>query len=145
MASQITNPSTSNLATLLRAKRKMASKNSNISDGTIPAPAATGAHSVEKINYRPDVPVGGNPQIPETTTTAPTEPHKVSRKTKQLEVELLDKRMEEINRKQEEKTNQTLDTWKGFDSFNYGFTPNPGNIQPNSKPPTLPKQVNFLF
>lgn len=149
MASTNTNPSAPNLASLLVIKRKIGAKN-NQSKGkvqlTLPA-AATGAHSIEKINYRQDVPVGGNPQVPDTTTVPAntTEPTKVSRKTKQLEVELLDKKMEEIDRKQEEKTNEAIGSWKGFDSFNYGFTPDSGKYNSNPVAPAASNQVNCFF
>jgi hypothetical protein len=137
MASSTENSSAPNLATLLAMKRKMAAKNPDQSNANqlLPPPATIRALSNEKTSYRQDIP-GGNPQ--ETTTATllanTTEPPKISRKTKQLEINLLDQKMEEINRKQEAKTNEALGAWKGFDSLNYGF---------GSVPSVSTKQVNY--
>jgi hypothetical protein len=144
MASSKANPPAPNLASLLLVKQKMAAKNGDQINLKPPPPAATGAYSNEKISYHQNVPVLNSQET--TTTTLPTnttEQPKISRKTKQLEVSLLDKKMEEINRKQATKTNETLDTWKGFDSLNYGFNHEPG-IQKST--PVPPSEVNhFLF
>ena len=135
-----------NLASLLAIKRKMNEKTA-ARTGETPAPlptVATGAKSDEKLTYRQD------PTIinPPTTTALPattTEPPKISRKTKQLEVELLDKKMEEINRKQEAQTNVAKDSWKGFDDLNYGFVPGATTQNPTPVPPASTKQVNYSF
>lgn len=122
-------------------KQKLAAANPNRAPANnAPAMPAAGAHSNERVNYRQEITAANQPN---TTTTAPppppedkTDPMKMSRKTKQLEVGLLDKRMEEIQRKQEEKTNQALDSWRGFDSINYGFSS--GNVP--QQPPPPPKK-----
>ncbi|CAF2739577.1 unnamed protein product [Rotaria sp. Silwood2] len=120
MATPTMNSSAPNLATLLLIKRKLAEKNAEkiVETQVLPTLSTTiGAHSNEKLSYRQNI-LGIN------STATPTnvkESPKVSRQNKQLEVELLDKKMEEINRKQEVKTNEALHTWKGFDSLNYGF------------------------
>ena len=128
-------PPATNLATVLLMKQKMAAANPNKTPANnAPALPAAGAHSNERVNYRQELPVANAP-----TKTLPPEdksdPTKTSRKTKQLEVGQLDKRLEEIQRKQEEKTNQALDSWKGFDSINYGFSP--GSV-PQQQPPPPP-------
>ncbi|UJR28401.1 hypothetical protein I4U23_009642 [Adineta vaga] len=122
MAAKTDPSSTTNLASVLLIKRKMAAKDNGNTGATQnsvqPTSNFIGAHSNEKINYRQDAIVAN------TTTAAhvpPTEQPKQTRKTKQLEVSQLDKKLEEINRKQEAKTNETLDTWKNFDNVNYGL------------------------
>jgi hypothetical protein len=145
MASSTTNPPPPSLATLLAIKRKMAANSAASSDARQtppPRPPVANAHSNERIAYHQNATVVNPP--PTIATTAPensTEPSKISRKTKQLEVGLLDKKIEEINRKQEEKTNEALDTWKGFDSVNYGFGATPAT----PVPPVAAKQVNYPF
>jgi len=143
MASSTENAPAPTLASLLLIKRKIAAKNGDQTNLKPPPPAATGAYSNEKLTYHQNT-QALDPQ--ETTTTAlptnTTEQPKISRKTKQLEVSLLDKKMEEINRKQETKTNETLDTWKGFDSLNYGFNNEPGTQISTPVPPT---EVNYVL
>jgi hypothetical protein len=139
MASTRGNPPP-NLATLVLVKQRMNAKN-NAKNGVRlapPPPAATGAHSDERLTYRQDP---SNTAVPPADTT---DPPKISRKTKQLEVSQLDKKMDEINRKQELKTNEAKDTWKGFDSLNYGFSPG-GAQNPTPVPPETTKQVNYSF
>jgi hypothetical protein len=146
MASSTANPQAANLASLLLVKRKLDAKNSDQSNAQLPPPAPAGASSGENMAYHQDM-LTGNPQ--ETTTTGipanTTEKPKVSRKTKQLEVELLDKKMDEIHRKQETKTNETLGTWKGFDSLNYGFNSVPGTQRSTPVPSESTQQVNYSF
>lgn len=132
-----------NLAALVMVKQKMAAKNDDQpnADGltTNPKPVI-GAHYDEKIHYRPDAPAGGT-QAPTTQPSTNTnEEPKASRQQRQIEVKLLDKKMEEIGRKQETTTNEALDTWKAFDSFNYGFSSTPVPVQP-----VTTKQVNRHF
>ncbi|CAF3631601.1 unnamed protein product [Rotaria sp. Silwood1] len=144
MASSTTDSSAPNLATLLLIKRKLGAKNSDKISEKQASPTlqtTTIAHSNEKSFYRQNMSIV-NPTTT-TTTTTPTniqESPKVSRKNKQIEVELLDKKMEEINRKQEVKTNETLVTWKGFDSLNYGFVLDSNMHKSTPFPPTPTKQ-----
>ncbi|CAF0926002.1 unnamed protein product [Adineta ricciae] len=129
MASKTTSGPAPNLASLVAIKSKMAAKdnaNPGAAQNQLTPSSFTGALSTERINYRQDQ-LNTN-----STAAAPTnEPPKVSRKTKQLEVSQLDKKLAEINRKQAETTNQTLDTWKTFDSVNYGL-----GAQANKEEPT---------
>lgn len=142
-----------NLATILAVKRKIGP---NKADGSNPAqPAAgAGAHSQEKMNYRQD-PMAFAP-APNTTkpddTSKPKdgsgtkpEPNKGARNTKQLDVGQLDKKMEEIQRKQQEKTNEAIDSWKAFEDMNYGFYSDgmPRRAPANTREPI--NQVNDLF
>ena len=153
MASSKNNAQAPNLASVLSVRRKLAAKNANQSNTkqlSSSPPPVINSHSNARIAYHQNLPVINQPVNPVETTSAtvPTntdEQPKVSRKTKQLEVGLLDKKMEEINRKQEVKTNEALDTWKGFDSINYGFnnTPRASNTIPY--PPVATKQVNYSF
>jgi hypothetical protein len=145
MTSPEANSSTPNLATLLLIKRKMAAANKADPDAQKalpePPPAATGSHSIDKMTYRQDAPTV-NPTKATPIDEETDEPSKVSRKTKQLEVGLLGKKMDEIDRNKEIKTNETLDSWKGFDSLNYGFNPESSSPKPNLTPPVAEKQVN---
>ncbi|CAF0798592.1 unnamed protein product [Rotaria sordida] len=145
MESSTANPAASNLATLLLVKRKLAKENADkIGEGQVSPilPAITGAHSNEKLPYRPNMSVINSTST--TATTTPTNmkesPKPSGRKNKQLEVELLDKKIEEINRKQEVITNETLVTWKGFDSLNYRFTAEPEIQKSSPIPPISTKQ-----
>jgi hypothetical protein len=149
MASSKTNPPAPNLATILSIKRKMAAKNpgESATKQLPPAPPAViNSHSNERIAFHQSIPTE-NPAVKAPTTVPENtdEQPKISRKTKQLEVGLLDKKMEEINRKQEVKTNEALDTWKGFDSFNYGFNSTPGASNTTPGPPVATKQVKYSF
>jgi hypothetical protein len=149
MASSTANPPAPNLAAVLSIKRKIAEKNAAQSNGRQtppPPPPVANAHSNERITYHQDTIAQNPPQtIPTTVPENTTEQPKISRKTKQLEVGLLDKKMEEINRKQEEKTNEALGTWKGFDSVNYGFNSTPGASNTTPVPPVATKEVNSSF
>ena len=94
-----------NLATLLLTKRKMTVKNTDKSNR-------------QQTSTSISVDINTASMSPTTKTNSP----KTSRQTeRQLEVKLLDKKMKEINRKQEVNTNETINKWRGFDSFNYGF------------------------
>jgi hypothetical protein len=76
------------------------------------------------------------------TDTEKNVPKKVNRNTNQLQVDLLDKKMEEIQRKQQETANRTDDSWKVFESVNYGFYP-PVQKAPSASPSREPvKNVN---
>lgn len=125
MASSEADPPVTNLATLLLIKRKMVAKENddvNAKKILLKSPNnLAGAHSTEGLSYHQNFSVV-NP-VADTTSKDQVEPPKVNRQNKQIVVELLDKKMEEINRKQTRNTNQALDAWKGFDSFNYGFIP----------------------
>ncbi|CAF1586430.1 unnamed protein product [Adineta ricciae] len=138
MASKTTTGPAPNLASLVAIKSKMAAKddaNLGAAQNQLTPSNFTGALSTERINYRQDL-VNTN-----STAPAPTnEQTKVSRKTKQLEVSQLDKKLEEINRKQAETTNQTLDTWKTFDSVNYGLGAQANKGEPTATQPKTVKQ-----
>lgn len=140
MASKNATAPAPNLASLLAIKSKMAAKD-NAKPGAVQNQLdpsySTGAYSVEKINYRQDQ---GNNTAPAPTKEQP----KASRKTKQLEVSQLDKKLEEINRKQAETTNQTMDTWKNFDTVNYGIGAQTNKQEPTATQPKTTKQVNYL-
>ena len=142
MASKNTTAPPPNLASLVAIKSKMAAKDDGklgAGQNQLPPSNFTGALSTERINYRQDQ--GGT----NSTAAAPTnEQPKVSRKTKQLEVSQLDKKLEEINRKQAEKTNQTLDSWKTFDSVNYGFGAQVNKEEPTATQSKIVKQVSGL-
>lgn len=145
MASTAANSSQANLATILLIRRKQrAARNKANPDEEqiIPPQNATGSYSQDKLNYRQDVPVTGPIKAP-TPPAETNDPPKISRKTKQLEVSALDKKMEEISRKQEAKTNETAENWKGFDSLNYGLLAS--QKVPQKPTATPPKQVNYLF
>lgn len=141
MAASSQDPPVTNLAALLLIKRRMGSKDTKEPDTKLAAPLpTTGAHSDERITYHQNAPVEKPPEpVPKTIDQT-----KGTRKAKQLEVALLDQKMEEINRRQEEKTNAALDTWKGFDSLNYGFSSTPGTARPTPAPPISAKRVNSL-
>ena len=144
MAASKPNPPPPNLATLLLIKRKMSGKNnpnSRQNQASLPTDNSVGAYSQEKIIYRqdPSVEIPTNKTNPENTN----DPPKRSRKAKQLEVNQLDKKIEEINRKQEAQKNEALDSWKGFDDVNYGLPSEPeAHKSPTPIPPTSAKQVN---
>ena len=142
MASSTNNAPPPSLATLLLIKQKMAAKNAGGSDSRQAPPQrppVANAYSNERIAYHQNLAeINPQPTIPTTAPENSADPPKISRKTKQLEVGLLDKKLDEINRKQEEKTNQALDTWKGFDSVNYGF--GGASVQPVAE-----KQVKLPF
>lgn len=130
------------LASLVLVKQKMGAKNDDRPDpnglATQPTPVIR-AHHDERIHYRQDG-VPTTIEQPKPTTTDTNELPKASRQARQIEVKLLDKKMEEIDRKQESKKNEALDTWKGFDSLNYGFNPAVTPV-----PPTTTNQVNCCF
>lgn len=145
MAASTTNAPPSNLAALLLIKRKVAANNGNAADATQDRAAPltnAGAHSNDKLPYRQSV------QIPSTTTTPfpkdQSEAAKFSRQNKQIEVELLEKKMAEIDRKKDIKTNETIEKWKGFDSLNYGFASESGQQKSTTvlSPPN--EQVNHF-
>ncbi|CAM4801020.1 unnamed protein product [Rotaria magnacalcarata] len=122
MASASKNSKAPNLAALLLVNRRLAAKQvieNGDNQGQLQLPATNiGAHSVEKLSYHQSV------SHVNSTAIAPTNQNAspiMRRKNKQIEVELLDRNIEEINHKQEQKTNATLNTWKDFESFNYGF------------------------
>lgn len=142
MATSESNRPPANLATLLLIKRKMTAKNAGGSSPKPQAPAPIiGAHSDEKRTYHQNTPETAAINTPENTT----EQVKVTRKTKQMQVALLDKKMEEINRKHEEKTSEALDSWKGFDSMNYDFSSVPETKGSAPVPPAATKSVSHFF
>ena len=142
MASSSEDPPVTNLAALLLIKRSMGSKEAKESDTKQAAPPPViGAHSNERITYHQDAPVE-KPPVPATKNNDQTKP---TRQAKQLEVKQLDQKMDEINRRQEEKTNAALDSWKGFDSLNYGFNSTPETRRPTPAQPVSTRQVNSLF
>jgi len=133
-----------NLASLVMVKQKLGAKDDAESNAnqlsTEPKPVA-GAQFGERAHYKQTVLVAPTQEPTTKPSTNANEVPKASRQARQIEVKLLDKKMEEIDRKQETSTNQALDTWKGFDSLNYGFN---GASIPT--PPGTTKQVNhFTF
>ena len=145
MASTSDNHPAPNLAALLLIKRKIGASSNEKESGTKLAtpPPAIGAHSNERITYHQNAPAE-NPPETKATTTKPSDPTKVTRKTKQLEVDSLNQKMEEINRRQEEKTTAALESWKGFDSLNYGFRSTPETRRSTPIQPIPQEEVNFF-
>lgn len=142
MAASSEDPPVTSLATLLLIKRRMGSKEARESDTKLAAPPPViGAHSDERMTYHQNAPA----EKPPEPTTKTNDQTKATRKTKQLEVTQLDQKMEEINRRQEEKTNAAMDSWKGFDSLNYGFNSTPGTQGPTPVPPGSTGQVHSLL
>ena len=144
MASSTANAPANTLAAFLAIKQQVAAANGLRPEGTIaPPPAATGAHSKEKLTYRQTVTIP-NVSKPAAEEKAPMTNN--SRQAKQIEVGLLDKKMEEINRKKEVKTTEALTPWKGFDSLNYGMMQDPKAPKPAPEPekpapdPQIPKK-----
>jgi len=144
MASAAEKPLAPNLAAVLLVKRKMAAKNKATgSEVQAPPPNSIASYSKDKLTYHQDAGVADS--IKPIPPVEKTEPAKVSRKTKQIEVSLLDKKMDEINRKQAAKTNEAADSWKGFDSLNYGIGSGPQAREPTPVPSVVAKQVNYPF
>jgi hypothetical protein len=144
MASAAENPSAPNLAAVLLVKRKIAAKNkANGSEIQAPLPNSIASYSKDKLTYHQNV--GAADSIKPIAPVETSEPAKISRKTKQIEVSLLDKKMDEINRKQAAKTNEAADSWKGFDSLNYGIGSGPQARESTPVPSVVPKQVNYPF
>ena len=132
MASSTANAPASTLAAFLAIKQQVAAANGQRPEGTVlPPPLATGAHSKEKLTYRQTVTIP-NQSKPAAEEKAPMTNN--SRQAKQIEVGLLDKKMEEINRKKEVKTTEALTPWKGFDSLNYGMVHDPSAPKPAPEP-----------
>ncbi|CAF3331886.1 unnamed protein product [Rotaria socialis] len=136
MASERKNSQAPNLAAFLLIKRRLAAKQAvenGDNQGQLQLPATNvGAHSVEKLSYHQIVPQVNSTAI---THTNQSESPSLSRNSKQIEVALLDRKIGEINLKQENKTNATLDTWKDFESFNYGFVTESAIQQPKPMSP----------
>ena len=117
-----------NLATLLLAKRKISAKNTDKSNK-------------QQTSTSISVDINDAPTSPTNKTNSP----KTNRQTnQQLEVKLLDKKMKEINHKQEVITNETIDAWKGFDSLNYGFISESEMQKSNVDLPVSSKQVKSV-
>lgn len=142
MASTKKKMSGNNLATLLSVKQKLTTKNkNNDSDDATKSTAVvmTGAHSDERLKYRQMGAVETVPIPNQTKTPAAnqSDPLKIGRNEKQLEIGLLEKKMAEIQKKQDQKTNEAVDAWKGFEMMNYGFGYN--------GPPPIQQVTTFFF
>ncbi|CAF1413097.1 unnamed protein product [Didymodactylos carnosus] len=55
-------------------------------------------------------------------TTTQKKPVNKARRQQQADITLLDKKLENLNRKQEQQTHQTNENWKEFSDVNYGFS-----------------------
>ena len=144
MASRTTNATAPNLASVLLVKRKLGVKKNPDGNGNQPIgslPNSTASYSQEKLTYHQDMSQG-------EPTNAPIDPNKPStrnRQAKQLEVSKLDKKLEEINRKQEVNKNEAAGTWKGYDSMNYKISSRPESQKSTRVAPVPEKQVIYSF
>ena len=118
-----------NLATLLLTKRKMPAKNTDKSN---------------RQQTSTSIPVDIN-TVPISPTTKMNSPKTNRQAEQQVEVKLLDKKMKEINRKQEINTNETINKWRGFDSFNYGFFSKSELLKSNVDLSVSSTQVKSVF
>ena len=143
MASSTTNAPVTSLAAFLAIKQQVAAANGLKSEGAVvPQPLATGAHSKEKLTYRQTVTI---PNLSKPAVEEKSLMTNNSRQAKQIEVGLLEKKMEEINRKKEVKTIEALTPWKGFDNLNYGMAKDPTAPKPTpetEKPTAVEKKLD---
>lgn len=114
-----------NLASVLAAKRVTDATNP---DKQVQNQPTLGASSNAKRSYHQTPPTENSNQ-PNNTNNNKKTPVNTARNDKQLQINVLDKKMNEIQQEQDRKTNEAMDAWKGFDTVNYGFS-DPAPTQP---------------